>query len=187
MHVITSFDSPIELFSATYIAEVVSGSGSREPLSGTSAIAEFRRRCRSGCGGLGPGRCSFCRKQARRVHVTGVGDEVLVSFINRDPRFPVVVGGLWNGDAGPPETLGGSGDQIDRWTIVGKAGTRIAIVEEGEGAVVSFKTPNGVSGELTDKVVGKIEFKGCRHNDHCGYKWRFSADACKSQSSGEPG
>jgi uncharacterized protein involved in type VI secretion and phage assembly len=90
-----------------------------------------------------------------------VGDEVLVSFINRDPRFPVVVGGLWNGNAGPPETLGGSGDRIDRWTIVGKAGSRIAIVEESPGqAVISFATPNGVSGELTDKGGGKIEFKG---------------------------
>ena len=29
-----------------------------------------------------------------------------------------------------PETLGGAGDAVDRWTIVGKKGTRIAIVEE---------------------------------------------------------
>src|SRR5262249_3182848 len=90
-----------------------------------------------------------------------VGDEVLVSFINRDSRFPVVVGGLWNGNAGPPETPGGAGDRNDRWTIVGKAGSRIAIVEESPGqAVISFETPNGVSGELTDKSGGKIEFKG---------------------------
>jgi uncharacterized protein involved in type VI secretion and phage assembly len=89
-----------------------------------------------------------------------VGDEVLVSFINHDPRLPVVVGGLWNGDAAPPETLGGSGDSIDRWTIVGKAGTRIAIVEESAGeAKIAFKTPNGVTGELTDSGGGKIEFK----------------------------
>ena len=89
-----------------------------------------------------------------------VGDEVLITFVNGDVRFPIVVGGLWNGNAAPPESLGGSRNRIDRWTIVGKAGTRIAIVEENEAeATISFKTPGGVSGELTDKSGGKIEFK----------------------------
>jgi uncharacterized protein involved in type VI secretion and phage assembly len=87
-----------------------------------------------------------------------VGDEVLVTFINGDARLPVVVGGMWNGSAAPPEQLGGS--RVDRWTIVGKAGTRIAIVEEREGeATISFKTPGGVSGELKDAGGGKIEFQ----------------------------
>jgi uncharacterized protein involved in type VI secretion and phage assembly len=89
-----------------------------------------------------------------------VGDEVLITFVNGDVRFPIVIGGLWNGNAGAPESLGGAGDRIDRWTIVGKAGTRIAIVEENDGeATISFKTPGGVIGELTDKTGGKIEFK----------------------------
>ena len=89
-----------------------------------------------------------------------VGDEVLVSFVNGDSRLPIVVGGLWNGNASPPETLGGSGDRIDRWTLVGKAGTRIAIVEERDGeATISFTTPGEVSGTLTQAQGGKIEFK----------------------------
>lgn len=89
-----------------------------------------------------------------------VGDEVLVTFLNGDPRLPMVVGGLWNGSADPPETLGGSGDRVDRWTIVGKAGTRIAIVEETGGQeTISFTTPGGVSGELTDTAGGKIELR----------------------------
>lgn len=87
-----------------------------------------------------------------------VGDEVLINFINGDPRFPIVVGGLWNGNASAPEQLGGSGDRVDRWTIVGKAGTRIAIVEENaSSATISFSTPGGVTGELTDSAGGKIE------------------------------
>lgn len=88
-----------------------------------------------------------------------VGDEVLVIFVNGDSRLPMVIGGLWNGSARAPEALGGAGDRIDRWTIVGKAGTRIAIIEEGAGqATISFTTPGGVSGELTDSGGGKIEF-----------------------------
>jgi len=91
--------------------------------------------------------------------IPDVDDEVLVSFVNGDPRQPVVIGGLWSGSADAPETLGGSGDSVDRWTITGKAGTRIAIVEEQPSSeTISFTTPGGVSGELTDAGGGKIEF-----------------------------
>lgn len=92
--------------------------------------------------------------------IPDVDDEVLVSFVGGDPRQPIVIGGLWSGSAAAPETLGGSGDSIDRWTITGKAGTRIAIVEEQpSSATISFTTPGGVSGELTDAGGGKIEFR----------------------------
>lgn len=91
--------------------------------------------------------------------IPDVGDEVLVTFVNGDPRLPIVIGGLWNGFAPPPEQLGGAGNRVDRWTVVGKAGTRIAIVEETSGqATISFTTPGGVSGELTDSAGGKVEF-----------------------------
>lgn len=84
-----------------------------------------------------------------------VGDEVLVTFINGDSRFPVVVGSLWNGNAEPPETIG---DTVDKWTITGKAGTRIAIEEpEGGSPSVKITTPGGVSTELTDMGGGKIQ------------------------------
>jgi uncharacterized protein involved in type VI secretion and phage assembly len=87
-----------------------------------------------------------------------VGDEVLVTFLNGDARFPIVVGGLWNGSAAAPEELGG--DRVDRWTIVGKAGTRIAIVEASPAtATIAFDTPNGASGTFTDAEGGKIEFQ----------------------------
>jgi len=92
--------------------------------------------------------------------IPDVDDEVLVSFVNGDPRQPIVIGGLWNGNADVPEQLGGNGDRVDRWTFTGKAGTRVAIVEEQPSdATISFTTPGGVSGELTDAGGGKIEFR----------------------------
>jgi uncharacterized protein involved in type VI secretion and phage assembly len=87
-----------------------------------------------------------------------VDDEVLVAFVNGDSRFPVVVGGLWNGATGIPETLGGGGDRVDRWTITGKAGTRIAIEEPAAGQpTIAFTTPGGITVKVTDDAAGKIE------------------------------
>ncbi|MGA2412562.1 MAG: phage baseplate assembly protein V [Candidatus Binataceae bacterium] len=87
-----------------------------------------------------------------------VGDEVLVTFVNGDARFPIVVGGLWNGSTAIPETLGGDGGRVDRWTITGKAGTRIAIVEEAAGQpAIIFSTPGKVTGKLSDDGGGTIE------------------------------
>ncbi len=94
----------------------------------------------------------------------GVGDEVLVCFVNGDSRFPIVVGSLWNGNAVAPETLGGSGERVDRWTLVGKRGTRIAIIEEQTGqATIKLSTPGNVSITMTEANGGKIELQagGC--------------------------
>jgi uncharacterized protein involved in type VI secretion and phage assembly len=90
--------------------------------------------------------------------IPDVGDEVLVVYLSGDPRFPVVIGGLWNGHDSAPETLGGAGDRVDRWTIKGTKGTRIAIVEDSSGPTISFTTPGGLSGTMTDSGGGSIEF-----------------------------
>jgi uncharacterized protein involved in type VI secretion and phage assembly len=86
--------------------------------------------------------------------IPDVGDEVVVVFVNGDLRHPLVIGSLWNGNQKPKETLGG--DRVDRWTFVGKAGTRIAIVEESD-PTIKLSTPGGVSATFTDAGGGKIE------------------------------
>lgn len=97
------------------------------------------------------------------LFIPDVDDEVLVTFVAGDPRFPIVIGGLWNGAQSPPESF--SGDHVDRWTITGKAGTRIAIVEESaSSATIEFTTPNGVRGELTDDSGGSITLEDTAGN-----------------------
>ncbi|MEI8029436.1 MAG: phage baseplate assembly protein V [Comamonadaceae bacterium] len=82
------------------------------------------------------------------------GDEVLVVFVGGDARHPVVLGGLWNGASAPPESISG---KVDRWSITGKAGTRIAIVEESESsAKIECSTPGGVKLTMTDESGGKV-------------------------------
>ena len=87
-----------------------------------------------------------------------VGDEVLVVYLSGDSRFPVVLGGLWNGHDSAPDSFGGSGDSVDRWTITGKAGTKIAIIEDSSGPTIQFTTPGQLSGKMTDSGGGSIEF-----------------------------
>ena len=84
--------------------------------------------------------------------IPDVGDEVVVAFLGGDPRCAIVLGSLWNGQDTAPETIGGSGQSVDRWTITGKAGTRIAIVEQpASSATITFSTPGGLTGTLTDR------------------------------------
>ena len=87
--------------------------------------------------------------------IPDVDDEVLVVLVGGEARSPVVVGGLWNGATAVPESLGG--DRVDRWTITGRNGTRVAIVEAGSGEEkVEIETPAGVSATLTDAGGGSI-------------------------------
>jgi len=90
--------------------------------------------------------------------IPDVGDEVVVVYLAGDSRFPVVIGGLWNGHDSAPDSFGGSGDSVDRWTITGKAGTKISIVEDSSGPTIEFETPGQLKGTLTDSGGGSIEF-----------------------------
>lgn len=82
-------------------------------------------------------------------------DEVAVVFAGGDPRQPLVVGGLWNGRARPPETPGGS--RVDRYVIKARNGSRIAIVEASEGtAQITLEVPGGVSATLKQANGGEL-------------------------------
>ena len=79
--------------------------------------------------------------------IPDVGDEVLVVYLSGDSRFPVVLGGMWNGHDTAPDSFGGSGDSVDRWTITGKAGTKIAIIEDSSGPNHSVHHPGPALGQ----------------------------------------
>lgn len=158
MHSTDPFETKPESFNSSYLAEVVS-------VNDPDSLSRVQVRLLSYDGVQdqdGPiwarVAAPFAGSNRGAFFLPDVGDEVLVNFVNGDRRLPIAVGGLWNGQAQAPEQLGGAGDRIDRWSIVGKAGTRIAIVEENSGeATISFTTPGGVSGVLTDSGGGKVE------------------------------
>lgn len=97
---------------------------------------------------------AFAGRARGAFFIPDVGDEVLVGFVQGDGRQPIVVGSLWNGRDAPPETL--PGDAVERWTITGKAGTRIAILES-DSPTIRLETPGGAVAELTDSGGGKMQ------------------------------
>lgn len=95
--------------------------------------------------------------------IPDVGAEVLVAFVAGDPAWPIVVGSLWNGATEVPEELPGAA--VDRWTLTGRNGTRIAIVETGRGQEkVEIELPSGrVSATLTDSGGGSVTIKAAQN------------------------
>ncbi len=80
--------------------------------------------------------------------VPDVGSRVVISCLNGDARYPVVLGAVWTGGDASPETL--PGDEVDRWSFTGKSGTRIAMVEESGGSKIVLETANGNSVVIDD-------------------------------------
>jgi uncharacterized protein involved in type VI secretion and phage assembly len=77
-----------------------------------------------------------------------VGDEVFVVFVNGDPRMPVIVGGLWNGNASPPETI--SGGQNRRKVIRSKNGVKLTLDDQSGQEQFIVETPAGQKITLKD-------------------------------------
>jgi uncharacterized protein involved in type VI secretion and phage assembly len=102
----------------------------------------------------------FAGKNKGAFMFPDTGDEVLVVFLSGDPRFPVVIGSLWNGSDTAPDSFGSA---VNKWTLTGRNGTKIAILEEQSGQeTIKLTTPGGQVAKLTDQGGGTIEL------DHSG-------------------
>jgi uncharacterized protein involved in type VI secretion and phage assembly len=77
-----------------------------------------------------------------------VGDEVLVVFENGDARYPLVVGGLWNGAAPPPADLGAEGNRFKR--IRSKRGVTVTLDDRQGQERLVLETPGGQRVTLAD-------------------------------------
>jgi uncharacterized protein involved in type VI secretion and phage assembly len=86
------------------------------------------------------------------------GDQVLVTFIQGDPRCPVVIGGVWSGSAKPPEKV--SDEDVKVWSLTSERKSRIAL-DERAVPTIKLNTPNQneVSILLSDEGGGKVVIK----------------------------
>lgn len=89
---------------------------------------------------------NYASNQAGFFFFPEVGDEVILTFINGDPRFPVIIGSLYSSGRKPqfePD------DKNSKKAIHSKSG--IAIIFDDEDKVLTVQTPGGHSVCLSDK------------------------------------
>lgn len=105
--------------------------------------------------------CPFAGNNRGAFLIPDVGDEVLVSFVNGDARFPIVFGGLWNGQSTTPEQI--SGGRNLRKVIRSKNGVKLTL-EDGDGQEKFIaETPGGQRVTLADGP-GKITIEDSNGN-----------------------
>ncbi|MSM38809.1 MAG: phage tail protein [Geobacter sp.] len=133
----------------------------------------------------GSGRGSF--------FIPEVGDEVLVAFEHGDPNRPFVLGGLWNSEDTPPETMDADGknhlrsftsrsghvitmddntdDQKAKVVITSQGGHQVTLDDDGGKGKIELKTNAGHQITLDDDG-GTLTI-----SDKSGNKLEFDANA----------
>jgi uncharacterized protein involved in type VI secretion and phage assembly len=92
--------------------------------------------------------CAFAGDNRGAFLLPDVGDEVLVMFVNGDPRGAVIVGGLWNSNNSPPETI--SGGQNRRKVIRSKNGVKLTLDDQNGQEQFIVETPGSQKITLKD-------------------------------------
>lgn len=88
-------------------------------------------------------------------------DEVLVAFVAGDPRWPVVLGALWNGVDAPPEAMDGAGKNNVR-SITSRSGHVLTFDDTRGAEKVEIETQSGHVLTLDDASGGTVTL---RHNN----------------------
>jgi phage baseplate assembly protein gpV len=98
---------------------------------------------------LGPGQPAVCRQGGYgSVFVPEKGDEVLVAFVHGDMRFPIVLGGLYNGEDKPPTART---DGRDQKMIRTRHGHEVLLDDTESKAAVRITSAAGHVVELDDQ------------------------------------
>lgn len=74
--------------------------------------------------------------------VPDVEDEVLVSFEGGDVRRPFVLGGLWNGQDAPPESMDGAGNNYLK-VLRSRNGVKVTLDDQDGQEKLILETPGG--------------------------------------------
>ena len=88
-----------------------------------------------------------------------VGDEVLVVFVQGDPRYPLVVGGLWNGAASRRAGVDRRRRQRTK-RIRSKNGIQITLEDHQGQETLTLKTPGGQKRHAQGRA-GRNHARGC--------------------------
>ena len=92
--------------------------------------------------------CPFAGNERGAFLMPDVDDEVLVVFLQGDPRHPLVLGGLWSGAAAAPAELGDEGNRYKR--IRSKNGVVVTLDDQQGQEQLVMETPAGQRVTLAD-------------------------------------
>lgn len=92
--------------------------------------------------------CPFAGADRGAFFMPDVDDEVMVVFVQGDPRHPLVVGGLWNGANAAPASLSGGTNQHKR--IRSKNGVVVTLDDQQGQEKLVLETPAGQKVTLSD-------------------------------------
>jgi uncharacterized protein involved in type VI secretion and phage assembly len=93
--------------------------------------------------------------------IPDVDDEVLVVFLAGNPRWPCVVGSLWNGRDQPPQSMD---QQNNKKVIRSRNGVKITIDDQSGQETLTLETPAGQTVTLKDGP-GSIELRDSNGNN----------------------
>jgi uncharacterized protein involved in type VI secretion and phage assembly len=113
--------------------------------------------------------CPFAGDERGAFWIPDVGDHVAVAFIQGDPRFPVVLGGLWHGNAPPPHAMDPAGDNHQK-VLRSRNGVQITLDDTPGQEQLVLETPGGCRLTLKDGPGG------CEVVDSNGNSTRFTTD-----------
>jgi uncharacterized protein involved in type VI secretion and phage assembly len=94
--------------------------------------------------------------------VPDVNTEVVIAFEGGDPRHPFVLGGLWNGQDAPPETMDGAGRNL-RKVFRSRNGVKVTLDDTDGQESLTLETPAGQQVILHDGP-GTVEVRDANGN-----------------------
>lgn len=81
--------------------------------------------------------------------IPDVNDEVVVIFLGGDPRNPCVIGGMWNGQDSPPQTMDGAGKNYIK-KVRSRNGVQVTLDDTDGQEKMILETPAGQKITLQD-------------------------------------
>jgi uncharacterized protein involved in type VI secretion and phage assembly len=96
----------------------------------------------------GPGRGAYFLPE--------VDDEVLLAFEHGDPRFPYVLGGLWNGQDKPPDSKPLDGGKVARRVLKSRAGHIIRLDDTNGSEKIEIVDKTGQNSITIDSAANTI-------------------------------
>jgi uncharacterized protein involved in type VI secretion and phage assembly len=94
--------------------------------------------------------------------IPDANDEVLLVFEGGDPRRPYVIGGLWNGNDKPPETMDTSGNNFKK-VLRSRNGVKITLDDNDGRESLVLETPGGQKATFKDGP-GSVEIADSNGN-----------------------